>query len=271
MTDFLSSVVQRSFGSPAAIRPRMTFLFEPAFPHSEPAHETASLREVDASSGAQERDRLQPAVVRPDEAAQESRTSGGPDTNDRAARVREALPASDPQVSAAPFQSATTRRVMQAPVVEAVVDATDPRPQLLARDLRQDEYAHVVPRGHAAMARLSADSVRHEPVDIDARPGESGRDGERGLLVPSGLGARIAADLQSSVSAANVRLGDRGAGPQRAAEGHLASAERNVQVTIGRIEVRATGSDKPAVRERGISPVMGLDEYLRRRARRVGQ
>jgi len=150
-------------------------------------------------------------------------------------------------------------------------EAKRPRREPAARDSWQDEAAHVTLRRDASAAIRSADSIRPEPAEITAVRQTSGRDEERGLLVPSRLGARIAADLHSSVSAANVRLRDRGPGPQRAAEGHHASDERNVQVTIGRIEVRATGTDKTPVRERAISPVMGLDEYLRRQARRGGQ
>jgi hypothetical protein len=153
----------------------------------------------------------------------------------------------------------------------AVGEATDPPPRIPARDVRQDEDAPVVPRRHATTAARSADNARSELPEIAARAEESGRSEDRGLLVPSRLGARIAADLQSSVSAANVRSRDRGPGPQRAAESSHTSAERNVQVTIGRIEVRATGADKTAVRERSASPVMGLDEYLKRQTRRGGQ
>lgn len=267
MTDFLSSLVDRSLGTTAAIRPRVAFLFEPAFPHGEPATETSSLREVDTVSGAQERGLPRPAAVRSDESAQDSRPTRRSDGNDDSAPAQGTPTAPRPQVSAAPPQSPSARHVMQA----AIVDATDPRPQLLTSDIRQDEDARVLPRDHAPTAGRSAASVRPDPPEVAARSKESGHAGDRGLLVPSQLGARIAADLQSSVSAANVRPRDRGPGPQRAAEGHHASDERNVQVTIGRIEVRATGGEKTPARERPASSVMGLDEYLRRQARRGGQ
>jgi hypothetical protein len=47
--------------------------------------------------------------------------------------------------------------------------------------------------------------------------------------------------------------------------------EPSVHVTIGRIEVRATSESKQASRSRAASPVMSLEEYLRRRTQRGGQ
>jgi hypothetical protein len=49
------------------------------------------------------------------------------------------------------------------------------------------------------------------------------------------------------------------------------SSEPIIQVTIGRIEVRAMSQPAPPTRERSASPVMPLDEYLRRRSRRGGE
>ncbi len=46
------------------------------------------------------------------------------------------------------------------------------------------------------------------------------------------------------------------------------SSEPAIQVTIGRIEVRALSQPAPAPRERSGSQVMPLEEYLRRRSRR---
>jgi hypothetical protein len=43
------------------------------------------------------------------------------------------------------------------------------------------------------------------------------------------------------------------------------TSEPDVHITIGRVEVRATISDKPKPRIKADSPVVGLDEYLRKR------
>lgn len=56
------------------------------------------------------------------------------------------------------------------------------------------------------------------------------------------------------------------------AEHSRLDAEPTIHVTIGRVEVRAeVGSQTPSRGERTPSPVMSLDEYLRRRARRGGE
>lgn len=44
-----------------------------------------------------------------------------------------------------------------------------------------------------------------------------------------------------------------------------AQAQPTVHVTIGRIEIRAVQSPQPAAKARGTTPVMNLDDYLRRR------
>lgn len=49
------------------------------------------------------------------------------------------------------------------------------------------------------------------------------------------------------------------------------SSEPTVHVTIGRIEVRATPQQTSTSRARSASPVMSLDEYLRRRSKRGGE
>ena len=47
------------------------------------------------------------------------------------------------------------------------------------------------------------------------------------------------------------------------------TAEPSVQVTIGRIEVRASKESAGGAKPAGRSPVMSLDEYLRSRTRQV--
>jgi len=56
-----------------------------------------------------------------------------------------------------------------------------------------------------------------------------------------------------------------GPGPQASAE-----PAPTIQVTIGRIEVRATSPAAPPQKQKAASPAMSLEEYLGRRARRGG-
>jgi len=156
-------------------------------------------------------------------------------------------------------------------MTRAPIEEETKRPQAEpARDSHQDAASQALPRQDAATAIRSARSIRPESADVAVLRKTSRRDEERGLLVPSKVGARIAGDLQSSVSAASVTPQTRRVA-LRGAESDHSHAERNVHVTIGRIEVRATSGEKAAVQERPTSPVMGLDEYLRRQARRGGQ
>jgi len=53
--------------------------------------------------------------------------------------------------------------------------------------------------------------------------------------------------------------------PQRSAAAAPLPALPPIEVTIGRIEVRATNSAPPASRHRGTTPRLGLDQYLRER------
>jgi hypothetical protein len=129
----------------------------------------------------------------------------------------------------------------------------------------------VKPRDRALSDPRSADSIQPASPEIVARSKEFDDHEDRGLLVPSKLGARVAADLHNSVTATNATSRNQTTASQRADEQRLASVERDVHVTIGRIEVRATSGEKTPVRNRHVSPVMGLDEYLRRQARGGGR
>jgi hypothetical protein len=76
--------------------------------------------------------------------------------------------------------------------------------------------------------------------------------------------AQLVKSLVQSKGAHRSEQVNEGIPPSRSSE--LAPS---VHVTIGRIEVRAVQEQQPAPRQRGGSPVMSLDEYLRRRQRRV--
>lgn len=52
--------------------------------------------------------------------------------------------------------------------------------------------------------------------------------------------------------------------------GSLQSSEQTVNVTIGRIEVRASKESAHSTKPSSPSPVMSLEEYLRNRARQAG-
>ena len=60
--------------------------------------------------------------------------------------------------------------------------------------------------------------------------------------------------------------------PNQSFESPKADHEPSIQVTIGRVEVKAEVSGQSTIRaQRAASPVMTLDEYLRRRSKRGGE
>jgi hypothetical protein len=264
MTDFLSNLVERSFGTAAAVRPRLAFLFEPTFLHAEPPADVSPLPAIDSES-AQEREPVRAAFERRDEPPPEHRIAYRPESTAHTSRGP-AVRDSRFEVPAPPPLTAPARRMARAPVEE---ETKRPHAEP-ARDAHHDDASQVVPRRDAAAAIRSANGIRPESAAIGAVLKTSVYDEGRGLLVPSKVAGRIASDLQSSVSAADATARTRRVA-QRDAESDHSREERNVHVTIGRIEVRATSGEKASVRERPASPVMELDEYLRRQSRRGGQ
>jgi len=264
MTDFLSSLVSRSFGAgaSAAIRPRVASLFEPAFPQAELPADVSHPRETYAAGGEPEGPQTRAELTLRDEPATQRRLTYRPEPYERAALGPVAVPDSRPAVPAASAVPAPRLQMTRVPVEE---ETRRPRRE---PERRGEEVA---PARAVTSAARSSDRVRPEPAETVAIRKESTPSEERGLLVPPKTGARIAGALQSTVSASQITSRDRDTGPQRAAVSRHASQERNVHVTIGRIEVRATAAEKTPVRERSASPVMGLDEYLRRQSRRGGQ
>jgi hypothetical protein len=263
MTDFLSRLVERSFGATPAIRPRVAFLFEPILGSGEPA--TAGLREHSVAD-APEPDltpRLSGRRDEPPDAASfeprlefEERTTGAP----AVLPLRLDLPP-------APTGPQFALQVTPPTVSE---HSEDRRRAPSSRGSEPDWAADVRPVVTPSSVTPSVADPHAGPDRIAVRWSAAERE-QPSLVVPSRIATRIAADLRSSVPAANATSRDRDAGPPLAALNHHAQVEPNVQVTIGRIEVRAPARDKAPSRERSASPVMGLDEYLRRQVRRGGQ
>jgi hypothetical protein len=115
---------------------------------------------------------------------------------------------------------------------------------------------------HGAMRRhYPIDQARIQADQSQVRPLQSFRD----LSAP-----RVSSRNESDGSATF-------AGPRRIFSRHTpidvpvklaAPAIPNIEVTIGRIEVRASASTPPATPARPTAPVVGLEEYLRRRSER---
>jgi hypothetical protein len=81
----------------------------------------------------------------------------------------------------------------------------------------------------------------------------------------------LPAELRMSELALAARPARRPREEMGASATSAPTAEPTVQVTIGRIEVRASKEKSNSSRATAASPVMPLDEYLRKRAQRAGQ
>ena len=259
----------------AAVRPRVSSLFEPA---RSPEVSPANLSEP----------RPGPSSLQVGEEPDASVPSAEPRAtfpNERAARRQKATRATSesPGASLIPrsdFSDPTSRSAADPLSLPQPVHGwmglesfAEPAPDArLVQPARSQEQRADMRPGPSSPAAASNDAVRSgdtPPAHLasTAVPRAAEVEAHR-LLIPTRLDAEIASDLQRSVSAWSSKRRERPEVSESAAMDRATQSERNVHVTIGRIEVRATGVQKAPVREPAVPPVMSLDEYLRRQSQR---
>jgi hypothetical protein len=272
MSDFLSNLAVRSSGSAEAIQPRLPSLFEPLRPsvgsiatpnfmaweqNGETPEET--IRQSDSpkvqgpsSFGAprtEGRVEAKPATPRAPDAPRPVQSSlfrpGGTQPDPDRPQTRPAFQASGSQ----PAPS-------QPPVRESLVAALPTQPDRnIGERLRQAATAGSPTRGAGKI--LSAEPLR------------SGGPATPVIESPHFPADRIL-PLAKSSNMIEPRVASRAGDSRRGDPSWLPGARSNpsepaIQVTIGRIEVRAAAQQPPPPTERSASPVMGLDEYLRQK------
>lgn len=270
MTDFLTSLAARSFGSGTVIRPRVASLFEPVH-HADAAVregmaepiETTIAREVDVESHAR------PSVIRSARPLREEDNAKDAKRTANEGPVSAVVPR--PQADSA--HRKITVSTDEGPEDADTVVATAVRPLRMLPSRQQERqdsnesdpsqraafenevWKHVSPRAPAA-------SSLREEFDVEQE--------NRGLVLPSKEVTDLAAQMKDTALAMKVGTAkqDRAG---RALPALAAESEPSVHITIGRIEVRATSESKHAGRPRATSPVMSLEEYLRQRTLRGGQ
>jgi hypothetical protein len=270
MTDFLTSLAARSFGTETAIRPRVASLFEPVRngdaalrePAAEPIETTIAREVAVESDGERERKRSRSApALREDGKASNAKQSADANSvtlvvsppRDRSEHPRTTVLAEETREKEDTVVAATVRP-RRAPLSQEE-DANESEPAL-----RSDSEDGTQKRGSTRAAVVSA--IRDESSEND----------HRGLVLPPTVFPELTAQMKNAALAMNVGPGTlkrekaESAWPALAAE-----PEPSVHVTIGRIEVRATSESKQAGRPRTASPVMSLEEYLHRRTQRGGQ
>lgn len=256
MSTFVSSLINRSFTEQPALRPRAASLFEPTV-QADFAHAEAPPSRPAEAPFAGEIDMESEAIPNPGRTA--------PIRNHRipqAEHFQDANPAVSlsQQVTQTPPSPARAEDWLQQPVVATV------RPhKTSSRTSREREndsviesfsFDELVPKSLPARVDASAD---HEIV----LPAE-----HRHQLV-------VARQAVPEIVVAPQRPAVQSDGPIQSREQRRgvtaspamkATTENTVNVTIGTVEVRATTESKPAPRRTpSTSPVMSLEDYLRRR------
>lgn len=299
MSNFLSHLVTRSFGAATGIRPRVASLFEPAtrLPGAfvdpgdgNPASESIAVQGAAETAGPDE----EPEV-------NSSKNLEAPRRTGRRSSLRLAgsSPAGDPSQEGLQAESErrSTRGTIQQSPNLAPADHVDgafrseEKGFLSANSSSQETL--VVP-SQAESKTLPA-TPRIVPLDhkIGMEQERCAPPVPRPAIVPDGesVSRERSQDAAAPLSAQNAaqqaallsNLVNHHAASRRAnarakqqaslkPEGRQPEAEPSIHVTIGRVEVRAELANHATARaERKPSPVMGLEEYLRRRAKRGGE
>lgn len=261
MSDFLTRLATRSLHRTQTISPRLSSLFEPV---QTPV--TSLQRAVNETDTAVVSDRPVPKLAP---------QAANPPAVVPARRVGEVGAVSDSEGMAPATQ---TRRV---PAAEAVLDpglsalqipSLDPqRASTLSGQGKEELDTSFSRAGHTpaiqdgqtgpvAPSKPAAPNVANPPAHGPVLE-------ERYLLIPS----QPSAGLELGNFAVAARAERESAQTLQRPESSLAAAEPSVQVTIGRIEVRAEKEPAHKARTAPASRAKPLEDYLRERSRRGSQ
>jgi len=269
MTDFLTSLTARSFGTETGIRPRVASLFEPVRRGdasllealmAEP-REMAVSSEVEVESGGEQKMSPPQLKLRRDGDATDAKQAANEDPV--------SVMAIKPRDDSARHRTSATVRSDEGWTVDDTTASPRVRPRkaLLSpkeRPLESNLSASLRPaledgtRKRLAARAAAASTIGDESFQKD----------NRGLARSPWAVTEITAQMKSAAMAMNVGSNARAREIRNVSPAMAAASEPSVQVTIGTIEVRAIPESKPLGRSRGASPVMSLEEYLHRRTQR---
>jgi hypothetical protein len=275
MTDFFTNLVARSFGSAPTLRPRIASLFEPVRGNTVPL--TGTVSKPEESFPAMENDVNAGAVRQKDTKEPVARVPENPilkRDNDKS--VQENMPVAAQATDVLPMQPLMVhlQRHLQQPLQSVMVSKRESQPSndseltLSSLDLPALS-ATTVSHQDVVHRELQTGRARHiaRPDIVSSVETVTGRKNERSLVVcPS-----IPSELRLTNLALSAKPG-RGVRDDVHRPMDVAPpSEPSIQVTIGRIEVRATKESERSTRPAASSPVMSLEEYLGKRSRRGGQ
>jgi len=262
MSDFLTNLVSRSFGTAPVVRPRLTSLFEPVREDAAKFRNAAEMKHGETLEAVE------------DEVVVENTNA---DIDDRKPKFRVArIAANEDQHDTAPMQDefpaqpvvARSPRSVRDPQRAAAVERmeSDEASALVApirRNVpdRVPVTAAIAEREHGLVKPASA-TPAILPTARDSQPEKHRHD----LLIPP----KLTQEMRIPDLALSARPGRKSYDRERNFQSGPLPSEQTVNVTIGRIEVRATIESSHSTRPAPPSPVMSLDEYLRNRARQAG-
>jgi len=285
MSDFLSSLIERASGRAEIIRPRLPSLFEPvrSVPTPGPPFPEPDPGDI----------RFEQTVVPEPERPAPSAPPFHPTSPPLLANVPEEQPSKEEPP--APRLKASQRRTGQpAPAIsDSSAEERASTPPIvpgIARSVRAArlDSSPVLPESpppredapveHAASSVMKPAETAVEPVRPDRSrveasqalrpdwaPAETSQKTREKDASPVGEQPRLAPLAQPLASLPRARRRSRFEPAERLDA--APPSEPIVHVTIGRIEVRAIPQERAAKPERRPSAVMGLDEYLRSRAK----
>ena len=260
MSDFLTNLVSRSFGAAPVVRPRLTSLFEPV------RDDAAKFRNTPEMKHGETFDAVEDEVV-----------TEGTNPNDRKPKSRAARSEVNEDQQATPMQDESPRE----PVVAHSPRSARKPQQTIAVERTEGDGASplVVPTRRnapdrmpltAAIAEHAHDLVKPvlaTPALLPTARETRAEQNQQSLLIPPKLTPEMRIPDLAFSARSDRRSRDK---EHDSLSGRAQPSEQTVNVTIGRIEVRATKENSHSTRPASPSPVMNLDEYLRNRARQAG-
>ena len=292
MSDYIGSVIAKSLNLAAVVRPRLPTLFEPP----QAAGRPSSLGTFSEAVGEQEAPETVAATVAPPRPSQPD-VDAGPRRersadDSRVRLINPTLVVPEP-VSPQPVQL-MAQKTLQAPQqqiessIRAEIQPTVKRMQAVERPMTtqlaaQEESAQAVVHNKPRLEMVESVAKAQEPKQpMTAQPILTRKETEQAVVhstpqpqTVQRLEPAISQAVRPSLPVTVVARRREVARPERGAKSAAApqaSAEPapTIQVTIGRIEVRATSPAAPPQKQKAVSPAMSLEEYLGRRARRGG-
>ena len=255
MSDFFSSLVARSYGDAPVIRPRVKSLFEPVRRGAAGLEATLTSRNEET---VEEREEEIVAGERDGRKA-EPRTRALPGSEEHAA-TRSAGPVVTsirPEHSVEPERNTITERLIKKQETRVLLG--EPR-NIDAAPKSIPSAAIIQERNELPRKRVPEATT----LPAQVHPAEKEKPGQ--LIPPKVTPEMRIPDLVLNAKPQRQRK-EEDSLPRKESQ----TAEPTVQVTIGRIEVRANRESPHSVRAAARPPVMSLDEYLRKQAQRAGQ